>query len=87
MVVGSIPTVGDIHSNAVLAEWSKALRSGRNLFGGVGSNPTGCNSVVPFPFPPHGAFAKGSQLLTHRSPVQARVGAQWCGGSALVRRS
>jgi hypothetical protein len=28
---------------AVLAEWSKALRSGRNLFGGVGSNPTGCN--------------------------------------------
>ena len=25
-----------------MAEWSKALRSGRSLFGGVGSNPTGC---------------------------------------------
>ena len=24
-----------------LAEWSKAPRSGRGLFGGVGSNPTG----------------------------------------------
>ena len=23
-----------------MAEWSKALRSGRSLFGGVGSNPT-----------------------------------------------
>ena len=23
-----------------VAEWSKALRSGRSLFGGVGSNPT-----------------------------------------------
>jgi hypothetical protein len=25
-----------------LAEWSKALRSGRSIFGFVGSNPTGC---------------------------------------------
>ena len=31
---------------AVLAEWSKALRSGRSIFGCVGSNPTGCNDIV-----------------------------------------
>ena len=30
---------------AVLAEWSKALRSGRSIFGCVGSNPTGCNII------------------------------------------
>ena len=29
---------------ASVAEWSMALRSGRSLFGGVGSNPTGCTS-------------------------------------------
>lgn len=31
-----------------MAEWSKALRLGRSLFGGVGSNPTGCNSLFYF---------------------------------------
>lgn len=29
-------------NNASMAEWSKALRSGRSFFGSVGSNPTGC---------------------------------------------
>ena len=28
------------HVHGEVAEWSKALRSGRSLFGGVGSNPT-----------------------------------------------
>ena len=28
------------HAKGEVAEWSKALRSGRSLFGGVGSNPT-----------------------------------------------
>ena len=28
-------------ATGTLAEWSKAPRSGRGLFGGVGSNPTG----------------------------------------------
>ena len=32
-----------VNTIAVLAEWSKALRSGRSIFGCVGSNPTGCN--------------------------------------------
>ena len=31
-----------VHNCAFLAEWSKALRSGRSFFGSVGSNPTGC---------------------------------------------
>jgi hypothetical protein len=31
---------------ASMAEWSKAVRSGRILFGGVGSNPTRC--MLPF---------------------------------------
>ncbi len=30
----AVPCSGEV------AEWSKALRSGRSLFGGVGSNPT-----------------------------------------------
>ena len=34
---------------AAVAEWSKALRSGRNLFGGVGSNPT-CSKENTFAF-------------------------------------
>ena len=34
-----ISTIG-----AILAEWSKALRSGRSIFGCVGSNPTDCNA-------------------------------------------
>ena len=29
-----------LHHVGEVAEWSKALRSGRSLFGGVGSNPT-----------------------------------------------
>ena len=32
--VAAAPRSGEV------AEWSKALRSGRSLFGGVGSNPT-----------------------------------------------
>ena len=32
-----------ISIKALLAEWSKAVRSGRTLSGGVGSNPTECN--------------------------------------------
>ena len=32
-----------------MAEWSKALRLGRNLFGGVGSNPTGCTNAFGDP--------------------------------------
>ena len=29
-----------MNGHGEVAEWSKALRSGRSLFGGVGSNPT-----------------------------------------------
>ena len=46
MVVGSIPTVGAKLLRAFLAEGSKALRSGRSIFGCVGSNPTECNQNV-----------------------------------------
>ena len=47
VVVGSIPTVGVFFIGyftrlATLAEWSKALRSGRSISGCVGSSPTGC---------------------------------------------
>ena len=35
-------SLGRNQLNATLAEWSKALRSGRSIFGCVGSNPTGC---------------------------------------------
>ena len=31
-----------------MAEWSKALRLGRNIFGCVGSNPTPCTSYFDF---------------------------------------
>lgn len=44
MVVGSIP-IAPFHillNKAFMAEWSKALRSGRSFFGSVGSNPTEC---------------------------------------------
>ena len=36
-----VPTPGEPNKrHGEVAEWSKALRSGRSLFGGVGSNPT-----------------------------------------------
>ena len=38
----TIETQCDITSRVRLAEWSKALDLSPNLFGGVGSNPTGC---------------------------------------------
>ena len=45
--VGSNPTgvaiyISNIIICAFLAEWSKALRLGRSIFGCVGSNPTEC---------------------------------------------
>ncbi len=46
-----------------MAEWSKALRSGRSLFGGVGSNPT---SVI-FPFVFSGQLEKGGMHLTKKA--------------------
>jgi hypothetical protein len=36
----SITELKASHAKGEVAEWSKALRSGRSLFGGVGSNPT-----------------------------------------------
>ena len=45
-VAGSIPVAPFVNKIyiycAFLAEWSKALRSGRSIFGCVGSNPTEC---------------------------------------------
>ena len=37
---GSIPSEVSFCGQGEVAEWSKALRPGRSLFGGVGSNPT-----------------------------------------------
>ena len=31
---------------ASVAEWSKAVDSSSTLFGGVGSNPTGCKYII-----------------------------------------
>ncbi len=35
-------------NDAFMAEWSKALRSGRSIFGCVGSNPTECKKIYIF---------------------------------------
>ena len=53
-------------SAASVAEWSKALRSGRSLFGGVGSNPTGCRSreIIKIQF-----CSKSSQTKSDRTLV------------------
>ena len=48
----AVPCSGEV------AEWSKALRSGRSLFGGVGSNPSLTNISKPWPL---------SSVAEHRS--------------------
>ena len=73
-----------MHSGEV-AEWSKALRSGRSLFGGVGSNPTltnfflGCGNrgltvrILAFQASGPGSTPGGCSFDTAGAAVQKRV--------------
>ena len=55
-----------------MAEWSKALRSGRSLFGGVGSNPTLTTFARAAPNPPVSAVVQwlGYLAFTQETRVQ-----------------
>ena len=62
--VAAAPRSGEV------AEWSKALRSGRSLFGGVGSNPTLtklCSSVGKLEM--QGIDPCTSRMLSERSTI------------------
>ncbi len=71
-----------------MAEWSKALRSGRSLFGGVGSNPTLTSFMMQThprwgsnPQPP----APGTDALPLRhAGLHEAHEAQWSSGMILA---
>ena len=66
-----------VYSRALLAERSKALRSGRSIFGCVGSNPTECNEpkyiILPeVGFEPtHPEITELKSAALDRSAIQA----------------